>query len=147
MTKDELKSLIAAKIAGQGTQVDLGNALPTILNEIVDQLGGGGERVVTIDFSQWGALQEEEFGWTDPEKIKSFFPNDDYDEVFALAKENKLHFSTNLKNSSDILYPNIAPIVALASDDNCLKFARNNSSFLWLWKETEGYRVTTDNPF
>lgn len=36
MTKQEIKNLIAEKISGQGNQVDLGSALPTILNEIVD---------------------------------------------------------------------------------------------------------------
>lgn len=44
MTKDELKSLIAAKIAGQGTAVDAASALPAILNGIIDAIpeGGGG---------------------------------------------------------------------------------------------------------
>lgn len=36
MTKQEIKDLIAAKIAGQGTMVDVGGGLPTILNEIID---------------------------------------------------------------------------------------------------------------
>lgn len=45
MSKEEIKALIAAKIAGQGTQVDLGGALPSILDAIVDALpeGGGNE--------------------------------------------------------------------------------------------------------
>ena len=38
MTKDEIKALIAAKIAGQGTNVDAGSVLPTILNGIIDLL-------------------------------------------------------------------------------------------------------------
>lgn len=36
MTKEEIQALIDAKIAGQGTMVDVGGALPTILKEIVD---------------------------------------------------------------------------------------------------------------
>lgn len=40
MTKEEIKDLITAKIAGQGNQVDIGGALATILNEIVDGMGG-----------------------------------------------------------------------------------------------------------
>lgn len=36
MTKDEIKALIASKIAGQGTAVDVASALPTILEEILD---------------------------------------------------------------------------------------------------------------
>lgn len=44
MTKDEIKALVAAKIAGQGSMVDVGGGLPTILNEIIDLIpeGGGG---------------------------------------------------------------------------------------------------------
>lgn len=42
MTKDEIKALIANKIANQGNQVDLGGALATILNELVDGMGDGG---------------------------------------------------------------------------------------------------------
>ena len=38
MKKEEIKALIAAKIAGQGNQVDAGGALPTILDEIIDAI-------------------------------------------------------------------------------------------------------------
>ena len=38
MTPEQIKALIAAKIAGQGNQVDIAGALPTILNEIVDAI-------------------------------------------------------------------------------------------------------------
>lgn len=34
MKKDELLALISAKIEGQGTQIDLGGALPTILSAL-----------------------------------------------------------------------------------------------------------------
>ena len=37
MTKDEIKTLIDTKIAGQGTNVDGGGALATILNAILEQ--------------------------------------------------------------------------------------------------------------
>lgn len=36
MTKDEIKALISAKVAGQGNQVDAGGALPDLLNGILD---------------------------------------------------------------------------------------------------------------
>lgn len=36
MTKEEIKALIAEKIAGQGNQVDMGGALADILNAILD---------------------------------------------------------------------------------------------------------------
>lgn len=38
MTKEELKALVATKLAAQGNQVDLGNVLPTIINELVDMI-------------------------------------------------------------------------------------------------------------
>lgn len=45
MTKEELKALVAAKIAGQGNQVDTGSVLPKVLDEIIDKAfeGGGGD--------------------------------------------------------------------------------------------------------
>lgn len=44
MSKEEIKALILAKIAGQGSMVDVGGALPTILDAILDIIpeGGGG---------------------------------------------------------------------------------------------------------
>lgn len=36
MTKDEIKALIAAKIDGQGNQVDIGGTLAQVLNAIID---------------------------------------------------------------------------------------------------------------
>lgn len=41
MTKEELKELVATKIAGQGNQVDTGSTLPAILNGIIDKLFEG----------------------------------------------------------------------------------------------------------
>lgn len=38
MTKDEIKALIAAKIAGQGNQIDIAGALPGVLDGIVDSM-------------------------------------------------------------------------------------------------------------
>lgn len=38
MTKEEIKALINAKIKGQGSQVDLGGALPTIIEEVLDSI-------------------------------------------------------------------------------------------------------------
>lgn len=42
MTKQEIKDLVALKIAGQGSAVDAGSALPQILDAIVDAIGEGG---------------------------------------------------------------------------------------------------------
>jgi hypothetical protein len=38
LTPEEIKNLIDTKIAGQGSMVDVGGALPTILKEIVDKI-------------------------------------------------------------------------------------------------------------
>lgn len=55
MTKEELKNLVATKISGQGNQVDLGNALTTILNELIDTKP---ERApITIDLSSFDLSQ------------------------------------------------------------------------------------------
>lgn len=40
MTKQEIKALVGQKIAGQGSQVDIGGALADILNAIVDLIPG-----------------------------------------------------------------------------------------------------------
>lgn len=40
MNKEEIKNLIATAIAGQGSMVDVGGALPKILDAIVDMAGG-----------------------------------------------------------------------------------------------------------
>ena len=46
MTKEEIKALVNAKIAGQGSAVDVGSALPAILNGILELAASGGERTV-----------------------------------------------------------------------------------------------------
>ena len=38
MNANEIKELVAAKIAGQGSQVDIGGALPEVLNAIIDMV-------------------------------------------------------------------------------------------------------------
>lgn len=40
MTKEEIKAMIAQKIEGQGTNLDAASVLPTILNWIIDNMGG-----------------------------------------------------------------------------------------------------------
>lgn len=51
MTKDEIKALVAAKIAGQGSMVDIGGALSAILDAIVDAIpeGGGGNEPLVVN--------------------------------------------------------------------------------------------------
>lgn len=62
MTKEEIKALINAKIAGQGTNVDGGGALATVLNEIIDAIpeGGGGAEPLIVE----GCHLDQEDGTT-----------------------------------------------------------------------------------
>lgn len=51
MNKEQIKDLIASKIAGQGSAVDAGSALPEILNAIIDSIpeGGGSGTVIKLE--------------------------------------------------------------------------------------------------
>lgn len=51
MTKDEIKALISAKVAGQGDQVDAGGALAEILNGIIDAIPSGDADAAIVDLS------------------------------------------------------------------------------------------------
>lgn len=60
MTKQEIKDLIAAKIAGQGNQVDIGNALADVLNALADNVDAAKspiQLVVAVD-RQFGGDNE-----------------------------------------------------------------------------------------
>ena len=52
MTPTEIKALIAAKIAGQGTMVDAGGALPAILDAIADAIATIPAAQVQSDWTQ-----------------------------------------------------------------------------------------------
>lgn len=65
MTKEELKALVSSKIAGQGNAVDVSGSLPTILNELIDNMGGGDAPSV-IDL---GEVEESEDGTDVTDKI------------------------------------------------------------------------------
>lgn len=59
MTKQQIKDLVAAKIAGQGNQVDAGGALSSILDAIVDAIPEGGGGLQTLEIAKFptnGAL-------------------------------------------------------------------------------------------
>lgn len=58
MTKEELKVLVAANIAGQGNQVDTGSTLPAILNGIIDKMGEAAELDDFEDFDEKTAYQK-----------------------------------------------------------------------------------------
>lgn len=52
-TKEQLKAIVAAKILGQGDQVDIGNALPEILNEIIDELDNRASKAEVDNFNEF----------------------------------------------------------------------------------------------
>lgn len=58
MTKQEIKDLIAAKIAGQGSAVDVGGALPVILNAILENAGTPETAYLGVD-DGWSERQGE----------------------------------------------------------------------------------------
>ena len=60
MNTNEIKQLIASKIAGQGSAVDAGSALPQILNGITDKVGeilDGATYLYGADGAQFGTLK------------------------------------------------------------------------------------------
>lgn len=62
MTKQEIKDLVALKIAVQGSAVDAGSALPQILDAIVDAIdeggGGGSSDPVAITYNELKTLRD-----------------------------------------------------------------------------------------
>lgn len=50
MTTEEIKNLIDQKIAGQGSMVDVGGALPVILKEIVDKIAQASNPIVEVSY-------------------------------------------------------------------------------------------------
>ena len=56
MTKDEIKALISAKVAGQGDQVDAGGALAEILNGIIDAIPSGDADAAIVDLSEYNEV-------------------------------------------------------------------------------------------
>lgn len=101
MSKDELKELVASKIAGQGTQVDLGNALPTILNEIIDQMGGGGSLTIDMKDVDW----DETDHW--PDEVKDAIRN---------AINNDTLVGATLKRGG--VNPSVVVLAAYSDEDN-----------------------------
>lgn len=49
MTTAEIKALVAAKVAGQGTMLDVGNALPAILNALCDLIDTAEGKITTAE--------------------------------------------------------------------------------------------------
>ena len=64
MTKDEIKALVAAKIAGQGSAIDAASVLPTILDGIVDTMQDITPATLTVKIhsSKWN---DDDSEWED----------------------------------------------------------------------------------
>lgn len=71
MDKNQLKQLISERIAGQGSQVDIGGALPIILDAIINSIS----TATIIDCSY--SLGSSDFEFTDEQKtaLKVAFDN------------------------------------------------------------------------
>lgn len=54
MTLQEIKELVSKKIAGQGSQVDIGGALAEILNGIVDAISDTGTLLIKTLYGEFG---------------------------------------------------------------------------------------------
>ena len=61
MTIQEIRDMVAKKIAGQGTMVDVGGGLPAILNAICDAIEGVSPKVVTSG-NNWDELRDGQYG-------------------------------------------------------------------------------------
>ena len=93
MTKDEIKALIAAKIAGQGTNVDAGSVLPTILNGIIDLIpSGNGGGIVDVPFQSTSIVEE----WT-----KIDVPIVDIDHAIAIRCSDGVILPSRLSTFAD----------------------------------------------
>lgn len=71
MTKEEIKALIAEKISGQGTAVDVGGALALILNELADAGGGSAEIPVSeLEYNDEDSIYVYKSGKTHAEAME-----------------------------------------------------------------------------
>lgn len=73
MTKQEIKDLIAAKIAGQGSAVDVGGALPVILNAILDNI----DTAFDVTDLEFGELTDQQVAELSKHSTLKYF-GDDY---------------------------------------------------------------------
>lgn len=98
MTKEEIKTLISAKVAGQGNQVDSGGALDAILNAIVDSIpegGGSGAPVLKITLVDASGKQFDNIAFT------GLAPSVTQRTV-SFAVEGQTVQSVSLSNTTDV---------------------------------------------
>lgn len=102
MTTEEIKNLIDQKIAGQGTMVDVGGALPTILKEIVDMASVAKPQ----EQSDWGQVNDENVDFIKNKPVASvIMPSnnymvvdsiDAYKDVYEMRVGNKVYFRNDI---------------------------------------------------
>ena len=148
LTPEQIKTLIDQKIAGQGTMVDVGGALPTILKEIVDMASqGGGSAPIVLngyleegmsldDLAAIGLTKDEMIAAANGERsgvIQKLLTGTSYytitnanysprDPHMLGSKESVLivfsHFSFSYNETADIWMPVIEDGFAVSIEDN-----------------------------
>lgn len=107
MTKEEMKTLIAEKISGQGNQVDIGGALPMILGEIIDAIPTTG--------LQFGGVLSD--GSTIPETPNMFYvagagdyqTDEEETQEFVIADGSIAFFIVNAQGEATVQTIEITP--------------------------------------
>lgn len=94
MTKEEIKNLIDAKLTGQGNQIDISGALPTILKEIVDMAGGSEGEVVLASLNGEELFFENDRVQLTPNQInivwRSIFGHDFVEDTNTLIRDKAI---------------------------------------------------------
>lgn len=83
MTTTEIKALVAAKIAGQGTMLDVGNALPSVINSLCD--------LVDILSAKVKALEETRATTQEVDDFEEFDTTTSYSENDIVRYQGKLY--------------------------------------------------------
>lgn len=106
MDKDQLKKLISDKVAGQGSQVDVGGVLPSILEAIIDS-----EATATIiDCSYSLGSSDFEFSSEQKAALKAAFDNGALSNIILRAEGSGItHYGTvtgaiDAENTLTIVY-------------------------------------------
>lgn len=121
MTKDEIKTLIAEKISGQGNQVDIGGVLAEILNELVD---ASAPAYNVNDFIPEGA----NFGLIDDEKAEILLKN--ADKLFCELHDSYILFRCS--TPADINNDAQTAIASAAASHDW-----SNASYKAIWASVE----------
>lgn len=112
MTKEQVKALVAAKIEGQGTNVDAGSALPAILNGILELIPGDDEQVKVKFIVESGNF--------------TYQSGASYDEVIQAFKDGKNVTIEAYDEEQDV--SNIGRLIDIESEDSGHYY-----NLIWVW--------------